>query len=95
MSRFISVNFSRLMALENIEMIMAELNAAKGLGGRQLAKKVSTQEKDKREKAMVTIHKYLSHHYVLRRSVVFVVDTEFESVIYHDKANRYVKKLFK
>ena len=41
------------------------------------------------------IYKYLSHHYVLRRSVVFIVDTEYSSVIYHDKANKYVKKFFK
>ena len=41
------------------------------------------------------IYKYLSHHYVLRRSVVFIVDTEYTSVIYHDKANKYVKKFFK
>ena len=40
------------------------------------------------------IYKYLSHHYVLRRSVVFIVDTEFTGVFYHDKANKYVKRVF-
>jgi len=50
-------------------------------------------EPKEREKTM--IYKYLSHHYVLRRSVVFIVDTEYTSVIYHDKANKYVKKFFK
>ena len=37
----------------------------------------------------------LSHHYILRKSVVFIVDTEYSSVIYQDMANRYAKKFFK
>ena len=41
------------------------------------------------------IYDMLSHHYVLRKSVVFVVDTEYSSVIYQDLANKYVKSIFK
>ena len=40
-------------------------------------------------------NQFLSHHYVLRRSVVFIVDTECSSVFYHYMANRQVKKFFK
>ena len=37
-----------------------------------------------------TIHKYLSHHYVLKRSFVFIVDSDFDSVDYQDKASGFV-----
>lgn len=37
----------------------------------------------------------LSHHYILRKSVVFIVDTEYSSVIYQDLANKYVKNFFR
>ena len=81
------------MALENIEMILASdaYTYTKG-GGMKRARQATARAKE-REKSMV--YKYLSHHYVLRRSVVFIVDTEFSSVIYHDKANKYVSKFFK
>lgn len=38
------------------------------------------------------IYDMLSHHYILRKSIVFIVDTEYSSVIYQDMANKYVKK---
>ena len=33
-----------------------------------------------------SVYKYLSHHYILKRSVVFIVDAQFDSVVYRDKA---------
>jgi len=40
------------------------------------------------------IYDMLSHHYILRRSVVFIVDTEYSSAIYQDMANDFIKKQF-
>ena len=37
----------------------------------------------------------LSHHYIMRKSIVFIVDTEYNSVIYQDMANKYVREQFK
>lgn len=42
-----------------------------------------------------SIYKFLSHHYIQRRSFVFVVDTQFDSVVYRDKAVKYVNDFFK
>ena len=36
----------------------------------------------------------MSHHYVLRRSICFIVDTEYSGIFYHEKANKYVKQVF-
>ena len=44
---------------------------------------------------MKVIYKYLSHHYVLKRSVVFIVGEDFDSVFYKEKAHEYVKEFFK
>ena len=41
-----------------------------------------------------SIYKWLSHHYIQRRSVVFIVDTQFDSVVYRDKAMKYVKDYY-
>ena len=41
-----------------------------------------------------SIYKFLSHHYILRRSVVLIVDSQFDSVIYRDSAMKYVRQLF-
>lgn len=46
-------------------------------------------------KNKTVIYDILSHHYIHRKSVVFIVDTEYSSVIYRDLANKYVKKFFK
>merc|ERR1712151_394467 len=43
---------------------------------------------------MKVIYKYLSHHYVLKRSVVFIVGQDFDSVFYKEKAHQYVKEFF-
>ena len=41
-----------------------------------------------------SIYKYLSHHYILRRSVVFIVDSQYDSVFFRDKAMTYTKDFF-
>ena len=41
------------------------------------------------------VYDMLSHHYILRKSVVFIVDTEFSSVRFQQKANKYAMKYFK
>ena len=81
-----------MQALENIEMLLTEreaLTANTKMFARRTTKKLA---KKKTKNKM--IYKYLSHHYVLRRSVVFIVDTEFTGVFYHDKANKYVRRAF-
>ena len=37
----------------------------------------------------------MARHYILRRSVVFIVDNHFDSVVYSDLALDIVKNLFK
>lgn len=37
----------------------------------------------------------LSHHYILRKSVVFIVDTEYCGASYQSKANSYLMRNFK
>ena len=76
------------MALENIEMILADKSASNDRRGTKQGNKIKTANRP-------MIYKHLSHHYVLKRSVVFIVDTEFSSVFYHYMANRQVKKFFK
>lgn len=41
-----------------------------------------------------SIYNQMSHHYIQRRSVVFIVDTQFDSVVYRDKALKYVEKFY-
>ena len=42
-----------------------------------------------------SIYKWLSHYYIKRRSVVFIVDTQFDSMIYRDRAMAYLRTFFK
>ena len=106
-----SVNYWRLQALENIEQIIAERKregereaqksnkvgkgqVGKNHGSGQIVSKPSGAEKfDWKDKN--AIYDMLSHHYVLRKSVVFIVDTEYSSVIYQDLASKYVQSIFK
>ena len=41
------------------------------------------------------VYDMLSHHYILRKSVVFIVDTEYSSIRFQQKANKYVMDYFK
>ena len=45
-------------------------------------------------KECTSIYKYLSHHYILRRSVVFIVDSQYDSVFFRDKAMSYTREYF-
>jgi len=40
------------------------------------------------------VYKYLSYHYVLKRSFVFIVDDDYDSVFYKQKSSEYVNKFF-
>ena len=74
-------------------MRLAEIKAQrKGHG--PISKKYSHLKMSKFLSRNPMIYRYLSHHYILRRSVVFIVDTEFSGLAYHDKANKWVKKIF-
>jgi len=41
------------------------------------------------------IYKYLSHHYIQRRSVVFIIDHNSFSKFYWDKAVQFIRDKFK
>lgn len=43
---------------------------------------------------MTTVYKYLSHHYVLKRSIVFIVDDSFSTVDQTEQASTYVTRFF-
>lgn len=91
-----SINFLRLQALENIEQIIAEKKSEEA--NRQYLKKLSSSDVKLSQSShwnkKTAIYDMLSHHYILRKSVVFIVDTEFSSVVYMERANRYVKEFF-
>ena len=40
------------------------------------------------------VYTHLSHHYILRRSIVVIVDTEFESMVYADAAMYHIRRFF-
>ena len=40
------------------------------------------------------VYKFLSHHYILKRSIVFIVDTDYSSDTYKQIAGRYVMSFF-
>ena len=73
-------------------MLLQEVESIKS--NRKVSMRRTTKKKKPHTKNTM-IYKYLSHHYVLRRSVVFIVDTEFTGMFYHEKANMYVKRIFK
>ena len=94
----ISNNRVRLAALEAIELVIREKvdleKKSKELLRR--TKRNSVMKDDSVGWDMCkSIYKYLSHHYILRRSVVFIVDTEYDSVVYRDKAMKNVLNFFK
>lgn len=43
---------------------------------------------------MNVIYKHLSHHYVLKRSIVFIVDTHFDQIMFEAKANELTTTFF-
>ena len=89
----------RLAALEAIELVIREKVELERLLKEDLNKK---KRKTVPKVAMdivgwdmcKSIYKFLSHHYIIRRSVVFIVDTEYDSVVYRDKAMKNVLDFF-
>ena len=84
-----SVNVWRLQALENIEMILSQAE-----NSNQINNVVRPSLKRKKTTRNRTIYKFLGHHYIQRRSVVFIVDNEYSGVYYHEKTNKFVNKVF-
>jgi hypothetical protein len=46
------------------------------------------------QKKKESIHRFLSKHYVQRRSIVFVLDKSFSSVFYYERAIAFITKTF-
>ena len=45
-------------------------------------------------KQMNTVYKYLSHYYIIKRSVIFIVDTHFKSMALWEKAGLLTRDFF-
>ena len=97
----VSNNRVRLAALEGIELVIREKVELERLQKESLKRTKRNKSLPKAGMEIVgwdmckSIYKFLSHHYILRRSVVFIVDTEYDSVVYRDKAMKNVLKFFK
>ena len=97
-----SNNRMRLRALECIELIIREKtdlerkNTHMNMYGRKSANRHSSSYYTETVgwRHCKSIYKWLSHYYILRKSIVLIVDTSYDSVVYRDKAMKYVKKLF-
>lgn len=82
----------RLNALEAIELIIKEKS--------NLEIKTASRRGLNRSFAEIgwrqcrSIYKYLSHHYILKKSVVFIVDSQFDSLFYKDSAMKHVMKCY-
>merc|ERR1712060_88910 len=49
---------------------------------------------DQRKYDSKNIQQFLSHHYVLQRSIIFIVDIDYSSIFYKEKASQYVASFF-
>ena len=59
--------------------------------------KTQSQKKEERKRSLRkkrAVYEMLSHHYVQRRSVIFIVDSDFNSVFYQDIAMKQVLSTF-
>ena len=92
-----SSNRLRLFSLEGIELIIKEKTSIERLEAQEAIRAGTRNPKEQIVgwRMCKSIYKFLSHHYITRRSFVFIVDTQFDSVLYRDKAIKYVKQLFK
>ena len=93
-----SSNLMRLQCLEAIELVIKEKAQ---LEKRQIETvKISSIRQQRLSSDLAgwnqcrQIYQHLSHHYILRRSVVFVVDTEFDSVVCRDIAMKHVRSFY-
>ena len=88
----------RLNALEAIELIIREKIELE----HQLKMKAYANKNLRRSKALPptvwgnceSIYKWLSHYYIQRRSVVFIVDSLFDSFFFGDRVMKYVNDYF-
>ena len=93
-----SVNQMRLNSLEAIDLIIREKTT---IERRHLGRASARDSVRARAPEVVgwrklnSIHKYLSHHYIVRRSVVFIVDSQYDSMVYREMAMRYASKFYK
>ena len=89
----------RLKALEAIELIIREKVELEDHQQEQDKKLLrlgfKIQHQDSVWRKCTSIYKWLSHHYIRRRSVVFIVDSQFDSVVYRDKAMKYVRSFYR
>ena len=96
----VSNNRVRLAALEGIELVISEKVELERRQKEGLKRTKRNKSLPKAAMEIVgwdmckSIYKFLSHHYILRRSVVFIVDTEYDSVVYRDKAMKNVRNFF-
>lgn len=95
-----SNNMMRLECLESIELIIkqkAEMERKK-IARMNTRQRNSVRSKQTLEvvgwRSCKAIYRFLSHHYIQRRSVVFIVDTEYDSVVCRDIAMEHVTKFF-
>ena len=58
----------------------------------QIQVKIAEKEAWKKKKM---IYGMLRYHYMLRKSVIFIVDTEYSSVVYQAMANKFIKNQFR
>lgn len=86
-----SQNKMRLRALQAIELIIREKVELEDI--RRQQKSLNLVEPRVWSKCS-SIYKWLSHHYIRRRSVVFIVDSQFDSVVYRDKAIKFVNDFY-
>ena len=104
MSGSLSESGLRLVCLESIAMIISEQQEEemKKKFRRSLTKKLTKNHKSPlmdpemgpkwSKKAIV--HQYLSHHYIQRRSFVFIIDNEYQSIIFRDMAFRRMREFY-
>ena len=84
----------RLDALEAIELIIKEKIEVERFLNKEARSAHKRDEVSTLWGKCKSIYKWLSHHYIRRRSVVFIVDSQFDSVFYRDRVMKYVKGTF-
>jgi len=93
-----SINFMRLQALENIEMIIRNNRKIEKKSRHVPTLRSRCDRKMLKPPALWKtrnmVYKHLSHHYIMQKSVIFIVDTFFTSQNYTDLANKFVLNEF-
>jgi hypothetical protein len=96
----------RLKALKKIEKILShrrKIDATKRAISRNNIWRISrtlpkasnsAKRDDKNSNSSEAIYRYLSKHYILRRSIVFILDGTFSSVFFYERALDLIKNVF-